>query len=84
MWHDDEWVKKNVTQADAFDYSAIDSLQKFTGTHPQVMNERLKRMNWHFDWDSNKKKLSVKEKILKAIEKLTGVRLFEYKNYTLI
>jgi hypothetical protein len=40
-------------------------------------------MNWHFDWDSNKKKLSVKEKILKTIEQLTGVRLFEYKNYTL-
>jgi len=83
MWHDDEWVKKNVTQADAFDYSAIDSLQKFSGTHPQVMNERLKRMNWRFDWDGNKKKLSVKEKILKTIEQLTGVRLFEYKNYTL-
>lgn len=82
MWHDDEWVKNNVAQADAFDYANIDSLKKFTGTHPLVMKERLARMNWHFEWDQSKKKLPLKESVLKIIEQLTGKRLFEYKNYT--
>lgn len=84
MWHEDEWLEKNVAKADAYDYATIDSLRRFEGTHPQVMLERLKKMNWHFEYDTSKKKLSLKNRLLLAIEKLTGVRLFEYKNYTLL
>lgn len=84
MWHDDQWVKNNVAEANAYDYAMIDSLQKFTGTHPAVMSERLKRMNWNFSWDINQKKFKLKEWLLYQIEKTTGVRLFEYKNYTVI
>jgi hypothetical protein len=81
MWHDDNWVKENVAEANAYDYSMIDSLQQFTGTHPVVMTERLKRMNWNFSWDVSKKKFKLKDWLLYTIEKKTGVRLFEYKNY---
>lgn len=84
MWHDDQWVKNNVAEANAYDYAMIDSLQKFTGTHPVVMSERLKRMNWNFSWDINQKKFKLKDWLLYQIEKTTGVRLFEYKNYTVI
>ncbi|MES2558565.1 MAG: glycosyltransferase family 2 protein [Bacteroidota bacterium] len=84
MWHDDSWVKENVAEANAYDYSMIDSLQKFAGTHPGVMTERLKRMNWNFSWDVGKKKFKLKDWLLYAIEKRTGVRLFEYKNYKVI
>lgn len=84
MWHDDSWVKENVAEANAYDYSMIDSLQKFTGTHPSVMEERLKRMNWNFSWDVSKKKFKLKDWLLYMIEKNTGVRLFEYKNYKVI
>ena len=84
MWHDDEWVKNNVTQADAFDYNTVDSLEIFEGTHPQVMTERLKRMHWHFDFDRSKMNMKFKNKVLHFIEKTTGVRLFEYKNYKVI
>ena len=31
MWHDDEWMKKNVADVSAFDYSQIDSLKIFEG-----------------------------------------------------
>lgn len=81
LWHSDEWVKQNVAEANEYDYSVIDSLQKFTGTHPLVMKERLARMNWQFNWDTTKKRFKVKEGILYWFEKTTGVRLFEYKNY---
>ena len=81
LWHSDEKVKSIVAEADEFDYSTIDSLKKFEGTHPSVMNERLKRMNWKFEFDLSKKKFSFKNRILYFIEKWTGVRLFEYRNY---
>lgn len=81
LWHSDEWVKQNVAEANEYDYSVIDSLQKFTGTHPLVMKERLARMNWQFNWDTTQKRFKVKEGILYWFEKTTGVRIFEYKNY---
>lgn len=84
MWHDDNWVKAHVAEANAYDYSVIDSLQPFTGTHPQVMNDRLKRMNWNFNWDVTQKKFKLKGWLLYTIEKATGVRLFEYKNFNKI
>jgi hypothetical protein len=42
MWHDDEWMKKNIAQVEEFDYSQIDSLEEFKGTHPQVFQARCK------------------------------------------
>ncbi len=84
MWHDDAWVKNHVAEANAYDYSTIDSLKRFEGTHPAVMAERLKRMNWNFTWDVSQKKFKLKEWLLYTIEKRTGMRLFEYKNYTII
>jgi glycosyltransferase involved in cell wall biosynthesis len=83
-WHSDEWMKENVSNADAYDYSTIESLQPFMGTHPAVMNERLQRMNWKFTWDASKRKLGAKKWLLYSIEKLTGIRLFEYRNYRVI
>jgi len=68
-WHSDEWMKENVSNADAYDYSTIESLQPFTGTHPAVMNERLQRMNWKFTWDASNRKLGAKKWLLYSIEK---------------
>jgi hypothetical protein len=84
LWHDDKWMEQNIPKVEEFDYSAIDSLQYFTGTHPAVMHERINRMNWHFSFDPAKKQLSFKDKCLLLLEKLTGKRWFEYKNYKII
>ncbi len=84
LWHSDEWVKNNVAEANAYDYSIIDSLKSFTETHPAVMQKRLERMNWEFNWDITKKKFKWKDGILYWIENKTGFRLFEYKNYKLL
>ena len=35
LWHDDNWIDKNVLKAEEFDYSQIDSLMKFTSSHPK-------------------------------------------------
>ena len=80
-WHDDQWMQKNIPQAAAFDYSNIDSLLRFGGTHPAVMRERIQRKNWQFDFDISRSRFTLKEKISGFIERLTGYRPGEYKNY---
>lgn len=81
LWHDEEWMKKNIKQVHEFDYSQIDSLAQFTGTHPSVMQSRIKNKNWQFTFDPTQKNISLKLRILMAIEQLTGLRIGEYKNY---
>lgn len=84
MWHDDAWMKKNIEVTEEFDYSKIDSLEEFKETHPRVMQARVQAQNWEFKFDKSKIKLSVKNKFLQSIEKTTGWRPGEYKNYKLI
>jgi hypothetical protein len=81
MWHDDEWMKKNIAVVDEFDYSRIDSLEEFKDTHPKVMQTRVARQNWNFKFDPSKINLSIKNRLLMFIEKLTGWLPGEYKNY---
>lgn len=84
LWHDEEWIKKNVKQTNQFDYSTIDSLSLFEGTHPMVMQERINKLNWKFDFDPTKKNFGLKTKMLHWIEKKSGWRIGEYKNYKII
>ncbi len=85
MWHDDEWVKKNIPVVEEFDYSIIDSVEYFKGTHPKVMTERLKRLNWKFSFDPTKtKKESFRRQVLNTIYKKLGWHIGEYKNYKLL
>jgi len=65
----------------SFDYSQIDALEKFKGTHPAVMQERIKRMNWQFDYDLSYNNFKLKDKVKNLLEKITGRRVFDYKNY---
>ncbi|HOZ78319.1 MAG TPA: glycosyltransferase family 2 protein [Ferruginibacter sp.] len=67
--------------ADVFDFDQFDSIKKFTGTHPSVMQERIANKNWHVELDENKKRFSFKDRLLFWFEKKTGIRLFAFKNY---
>lgn len=80
LWHNQEWIDKNVIKADAFDYSNIDALEKFKGTHPKVMEERIQRTNWKFEFDMSFNKLSFKNKTKIFLKKKMGIDL-GYKNY---
>ncbi|MCD4747437.1 MAG: hypothetical protein K8R58_14165 [Bacteroidales bacterium] len=84
LWHNDDWVDKNIKKYDEFDYSMIDSLARFNGTHPKVIQERIKNQNWKFSFDPIRKNFSLKTKFLYFIEKYTGWRVGEYKNYRLL
>lgn len=84
LWHSDEFLEKEYAKVNAFDFSKVDSLEYFKGKHPKVMQERIAGQNWKFDYDISKKNMGIKNRILYYIEKLTGYRIGEYKNYRLI
>lgn len=84
LWHSDDWLDKNVAKADEFDYSIIGALNTFEGTHPEVMKKRITSKNWKFDYDISMNNFKFKDQIKNLIEKLTGHRLGEYKNYKVV
>jgi hypothetical protein len=84
LWHSDEEVKQHISEADSYDYSRIDSLRHFEGSHPAVMMKRVQNCDWDFHFDVAKKKFQWKDRVLFEIEKQTGIRLFEYRNFRLI
>ena len=81
LWHDDRWMQENIPDQPQFDYSGIDSVAKFTGTHPAPMQARVAAQSWKVEIDPSKKKLSIRYKFLMLIERVTGWRPGEYKNY---
>jgi len=81
LWHPEDKVDKIVGNKDEFDYSIIDSLKHFDGTHPNVMKNRIEKVNWEFDFDPSYKNLSLKNRFLHFIEKHSGWRPGEYRNY---
>lgn len=82
FWHNDDWIKENLQQEGAYDYSQIDSVRPFIGKHPRVMEQRINSITWEFV--PNPPRLSFKERLSRFIEKLTGHRIGAYKNYRLL
>lgn len=73
-----------LAAAEAFNFDDYDSLQRFRGSHPAVMQPRVQRQNWQVDIDVTRKRFKLKNRVLHWVEKLTGKRLFEYRNYRLV
>ena len=83
-WHSDDWLNKNAIAEELFDYNSIDSLTLFKDSHPAVMVPRIKAKDWDFKFDIQRKKRNLKEWIKYVVERWTGWRIGEYKNYTVI
>jgi len=80
-WRTDEEWKQYISSGDVFDFSDFDSIEKFTGSHPAVMLNRIREQNWNLELNPSQKRLSVKNKLLQLFEKKTGIRLFDFRNY---
>ncbi len=83
-WHTDRWIEKTVPKSDTFDYAGMDFLAPFTDSHPGVMQEKISRQNWEFNPGPSVKGRSVKISLLHFIEKKTGWRIGEYRNYRIV
>jgi hypothetical protein len=85
FWHENEEAWRKIQKEDFFDFNnAYDSLEKFTGTHPLVMQERIRGKNWNIELDTETKHFSLKDRVLYWIEKKTGKRLFDFQNYKIV
>jgi hypothetical protein len=88
-WSDEQshnqWKQQQAVSKNEFDYSNIDSLTIFEGTHPEVMKERVSHENWDFKYDIKKKNFkNLKHRFLYVLQQLFGIRPFEYSNYNKI
>jgi hypothetical protein len=81
LWLDDETMERFMQQPDFFNFEDYDSLDLFKGSHPIVMQNRIAKKNWQVNIDFSKKKFSFKDSLLYRVEKITGIRLFDFKNY---
>lgn len=81
-WHDDQWIEKTLQAG--FSYDLSQPLRRFTGTHPAVMQERIAQPQWDFPYDPAAVRLPWKERLLAWIERHTGWRIGEFRNYRLL
>ncbi len=86
LWNEGEQHEQRMIElknkTTEFDYSNIDSITLFTGTHPAVMKDLVSRENWTVDIDVKKKNFkNVKHRILYFLWRKFGWRPFEYSNY---
>jgi glycosyltransferase involved in cell wall biosynthesis len=84
FWHDDQWLEKNLEKQPEFDYSEVDGLVPFSGSHPAIMKPCIAQQDWSFTYEPGRAKSTLKLKVLNWIEKKTGWRIGEYRNYRII
>jgi hypothetical protein len=84
LYHGEQWRQNETFGSGEFDYSGIDALSRFTGTHPALFRDELKRINWKFDYDLSKNRFRWKDRLKRFVEKYTGWRPGEYRNYKII
>jgi len=84
LWHDKDWIENNVANTVEYDFSTTDSIKMFDGTHPKVMQSRIDNQYSDLKIDTSKIKKGFKKTLLESIEKITGWRIGEYKNYKII
>lgn len=84
FYFDDAWIEKHIGKAESFDYTGIDALRRFDGTHPKVMQPRIQAINWQFDHDISKNNLRTKDRFKRMVERLTGWRIGEFRNYKIV
>jgi hypothetical protein len=80
LWHNQDWIDKNVVKAEAFDYSQIDSLAKFEDSHPKIMQKRIGEKNWQFEFDLAYNKTKLKDQLKQLAARYLGWEI-GYKNY---
>ena len=88
LWAGEEG-KKSVEDTEKqnaqFDYSKIDSVTLFKGTHPAVMKILIEKEDWNFDVDVKRKNFkNMKHRVLYFLWQKFGWRPFEYSNYNKI
>jgi glycosyltransferase involved in cell wall biosynthesis len=83
-YHPDDVVQEYLKTNQGFDYQDYDYLKLFNGTHPALMKKIIEAQDWQFHYDPSRNDMNVKEKLMRALESLTGKQFFIYKNYKIL
>jgi len=91
LHHDKSWVeRKHDDPEKPWDYGPLDVLQKFTGTHPAVMKERIRTKNWNAedfhdpDNPPDHEHLRPLCRLHSFLERLMGRKIGGYSNWILV
>ena len=81
LWGGAQVNEKEIKEF-CFDYSKIDTVTIFEGTHPAVMKKLIEQEDWNFKIDIKKKNFkNTKHRFLYFLNQYFGWRPFEYSNY---
>jgi len=83
-WMGKEMKKRIDSINGIFNYDEYDSMEVFKGTHPQVMQKRISEKNWTVEIDVTRKRFTFKKWVMYVLEKITGKRLFSFRNFEII
>ena len=81
LWHSDEAVEKMVGEEMVYEYDGSEPLERYSGTHPAVMEARIQAVNWRFNGNPEQAGWSLKDRFSSLMERLFGWRPGEYRNY---
>ncbi len=85
-YHSTKTEQISDNQIQEFDYNTAYELELFKGTHPKYLRERIERdKSWTKKFNASKlKRKPIIMKILDIIEKQTGYRIGEFKDFRLL
>jgi hypothetical protein len=91
LYHGDPAQTNAVTRTphtgENYVYKRFWGLRPFQGAHPRFMANRIKAKGWQWDFSNAPlqwKMSDLKKVLLDTFERLTGIRLFEYRSYRLL
>ena len=84
LWHNKDWIDKNVPDNVEYDFSTMETIKAFEDTHPKVMETRVKNQVSDFKMNYQKIQKGLIRILLDFIERVSGYRVGEYKNYKII
>jgi hypothetical protein len=76
--------ENNIVVPDNYHELLVKALGKYTGSHPKLMEEKIKSIGRAFDYDVSKNTFRLKDRFKNLVEKITGKRPFTYRNYKVI
>lgn len=83
-WHSDDYIDSKYGNVDEWDYQSIDSLSEFERhKHPSVMHLRVEKAD-RLEFTGTPIYRSSKDRIAQLVERFTGWRIGEYRNYRIV
>jgi hypothetical protein len=83
-WFDDAWIAAHPPLTEEYVYEGKEPIRRFEATHPAVMRPRIAAMGWRFSGNPEDVPLRMKDRLRLAVQRATGWRPGEYRNYRIV